>query len=76
MFTCGQEEGMLTVRISEAVIEERVRSLAMAHGKSADDIVMGALASNFGTPEVLMSLHFPLPFEIDEYAPAPMMVPA
>jgi hypothetical protein len=76
MLACGQEEGMLTVRISEAVIEEKIRSLARAHGKSPDDIVMGSLAESMGVPEVLMTLQFPLSFEFDEYAPVPMMVPA
>jgi len=67
---------MLTIRISESVIEEKVRSLARAHGKSADDIVMGALANSLGAPEVLATLQFPLAFEFDEYAPVPMVAMA
>lgn len=64
---------MLTINISQEVIEDKIRSLAQAHGRDVTDIVVGALATSLGNPEILAALHFPVPFEIDEYAPMPVM---
>ena len=64
---------MLTIKISQEVIEAKIRSLAQAHHRNVEDIVVGALATSLGNPEILSDLHFPLPFEIDEYASVPVM---
>lgn len=69
-----QAEGrriMLTIQIDQEIIEDRVRSLAIVHGRNPSDIVLGALATSLGAPELLAMLKFPLSFQdVAEYGVA------
>ena len=44
---------MMTVNITNPIIERAVRSIASSHSKCADDIVQGALAAQLGYQELL-----------------------
>ena len=43
---------MMTVNISNPLLESCLKSLAFSHSKDADDIVQGALATQFGYMEL------------------------
>jgi hypothetical protein len=47
---------MLTININEDSLESCVRNLARTHGKSVNDIVMGALASQMGFHHIMHKL--------------------
>jgi hypothetical protein len=44
---------MLTITISEDVLEEAVKNLALAHGVAPEIVVQDCLAVQLGHPEIL-----------------------
>jgi hypothetical protein len=44
---------MMTINISNPVLESAIKSIAKSHSKNTDDIVQGALAAQFGYQELM-----------------------